>query len=241
MPHLGDKRKKESGTESQDDESDEEEPGEDSDDEYSDKRDWLESMGLDKEQFPLLNPKTITPDQINNLRTIDQQPTSTVLVKGADTHALFNFLLNCKSLIANTGPLAQVPPTLLAPVAFDGAALKGLRVNQGILKHQQAKGMTQVNNRSSDLFVSSLHFSVTSYSVKIMRIKDLINWVKMSEIPCIKKLFHLSMSNQLVNKGELIRCTCIEVIVITHDTMNYILVHPGTDVFLWSLLTMQEK
>ena len=213
MPHLGDKRKKESGTESQDDESDEEEPREDSDDDDDDgdKRDWLESMGLDREQFPLLNPKTITPDQINNLRTIDQQPTSTVLVKGADTHALFNFLLNCKSLIANTGPLAQVPPTLLAPVAFDGAALKGLRVNQGILKHQQAKGMTQVNNGSSDLFVSSLYFSVTSYSVKIMRIKDLINWGKMSEIPFIKKLFHLSMSNRLVNNGELIHCTCTEV------------------------------
>ena len=154
MPHLEGKRK-EPGTESQDDNSDDEEevePGDDSDDEYSDKREWLESMGLDKEQFPLLNPKTITPHQINNLRTIDQQPTSTVLVKGADTHALFNFLLNCKSLVANTGPLAQVPPTLLAPVAFDGATLKSLRVNQGILKHQQAKGMTQVDGPKSEFF-----------------------------------------------------------------------------------------
>ncbi|KAJ7391762.1 hypothetical protein OS493_016049 [Desmophyllum pertusum] len=120
------------------------EPGADSDDEFSDKREWLESMGLDKEQFPLLNPKTFTPHQRNDLRTIDQQPASTVLVKGADTHALFNFLLNCKSLTANTGPQAQVPPTLLAPVAFDGATLKALRVNQGILKHQQAKGMAQL-------------------------------------------------------------------------------------------------
>ena len=148
MPQLEDRGKKETGSESQDDDSDEEEerePGDGSDDEHSDKREWLESMGLDKEQFPLLNPKTVTPHQRNNLRTIDQQPTSTVLVKGADTHALFNFLLNCKSLTANTGPQAQVPPTLLAPVAFDGATLKSLRVNQGILKHQQAKGMKQVN------------------------------------------------------------------------------------------------
>ena len=148
MPHLEDKGKKEPGSESQDGDSDEEEemePGADSDDEFSDKREWLESMGLDKEQFPLLNPKTFTPHQRNDLRTIDQQPASTVLVKGADTHALFNFLLNCKSLTANTGPQAQVPPTLLAPVAFDGATLKALRVNQGILKHQQAKGMAQVN------------------------------------------------------------------------------------------------
>ena len=148
MPHLKSKRRKEPGTESQTDDTDEEvEPDEDdSDDEYSDKQEWLESMGLDREQFPLLKPKAVTQHQINNLRTIDQQPTSTVLVKGAEVHALFNFLLNCKSLVANTGPLAQVPPTLLAPVAFDGATLKSLRVNQGILKHQQAKGMAQVIN-----------------------------------------------------------------------------------------------
>ena len=150
MPHLESKGKKEPGSESQTEDLDEEEEAEagdnDSDDEYSDKREWLESMGLDKEQFPQLNPKAITPHQINNLRTIDQQPTSTVLVKGPDTHALFNFLLNCKSLVCNTGPLAHVPPTLLAPVAFDGATLKSLKVNQGILQHQQAKGMTQVKN-----------------------------------------------------------------------------------------------
>ncbi|KAL9968286.1 hypothetical protein ACROYT_G026640 [Oculina patagonica] len=147
MPHLEDRGKKEPGSESQDDDSDDEddlEPADDSDDEHGDKREWLESMGLDKEQFPLLKPKAVTPHQRNNLRTIDQQPTSTVLVKGADTHALFNFLLNCKSLTANTGPQAQVPPTLLAPVAFDGATLKSLRVNQGVLKHQQAKGMKQL-------------------------------------------------------------------------------------------------
>ena len=152
MPHLDGKGKKESGSESQDEDSDEEdEPGDDSDDECGDKHEWLESMGLDKEQFPLLNPKAVTPHQRSNLRTLDQQPASTVLVKGVDTHALFNFLLNCKSLTANTGPQAQVPPTLLAPVAFEGATLKGLKVNQGILKHQQAKGMMQVNN-TFDLF-----------------------------------------------------------------------------------------
>lgn len=102
-------------------------------------------MGLDKEQFPLLNPNAITPREITNLRTIDQQPTSTVLVKGPDTHALFNFLLNCKSLVSNTGVLAQVPPTLLAQVAFDGATLRSLRVNQGIVKHLEAKGMAQLH------------------------------------------------------------------------------------------------
>ena len=59
MPHLQDKRDKEPRTESQDDDSDEEEeeePADDSDEEYRDKPEWPESMGLDKEQFPLLNP-----------------------------------------------------------------------------------------------------------------------------------------------------------------------------------------
>ena len=147
MPHLEVKGKKESGPGSQDEDSDEEEDAElenDSDDESIDKCEWLESMGLDKEQFPLLNPKVVTPHQRNNLRSLDQQPTSTVLVRGVDTLALFNFLLNCKSLTANTGPQAQVPPTLLAPVAFEGATLKGLKVNQGTMKHQKAKAMTQV-------------------------------------------------------------------------------------------------
>ena len=165
MPQLQDREKKETGSESQDSDGEEErEPGDDSDDEHSDKREWLESMGLDKEQFPLLNPKTFTPHQRNNLRTIDQQPTSTVLVKGADTHALFNFLLNCKSLTANTGPQAQVPPTLLAPVAFDGATLKSLRVNQGILKHQQTKGMKQVNGY--DQFPISLSLAMEKYGLR---------------------------------------------------------------------------
>jgi hypothetical protein len=36
--------------------------------------------------------------------------------------------MNCKSSTATTGPLAGVPPTLLAPVAFHGASLKSLKV-----------------------------------------------------------------------------------------------------------------
>ncbi|XP_068747682.1 protein downstream neighbor of Son-like [Montipora capricornis] len=148
MPHLEEKSKTQSESDFREDScdvQDKDAPEDDSDDENSDKREWLESMGLDKEQFPLLNPNAITPHEITNLRTIDQQPTSTVLVKGPDTHALFNFLLNCKSLVSNTGVLAQVPPTLLAQVAFDGATLRSLRVNQGIVKHLEAKGMAQLH------------------------------------------------------------------------------------------------
>lgn len=47
-----------------------------------------------------------------------------------ELHALYNFLINCKSTIATAGPLAGVPPTLLAPVAFNGATLNALKVRE---------------------------------------------------------------------------------------------------------------
>lgn len=59
---------------------------------------------------------------------MDNSEQSLVLVQGVEVHALYNFLLNCKSAIALTGPLAGIPPTLLAPVAFHGASLNSLKV-----------------------------------------------------------------------------------------------------------------
>lgn len=61
--------------------------------------------------------------EVDNLRQ------SLVFVRGVETQALFNFLINCKSAIAATGALAGVPPTLLAPTAFHGAMLKPLKVS----------------------------------------------------------------------------------------------------------------
>jgi len=61
-------------------------------------------------------------------KEVDRTPESLVYVEGVETQALFNFLMNCKSSTASTGPLAGVPPTLLAPVAFHGATLKSLKV-----------------------------------------------------------------------------------------------------------------
>ncbi|MPD00495.1 Protein downstream neighbor of son [Portunus trituberculatus] len=45
-----------------------------------------------------------------------------------ETQALINFLINSKSCVALTGELAGIPPTLLAPVAFQGATLRPLKV-----------------------------------------------------------------------------------------------------------------
>lgn len=61
--------------------------------------------------------------------SVDSAAQSLVLVRGAEAQALFNFLLNCRSLASDTGALAGVPPTLLAPTAFHGGALNSLKVN----------------------------------------------------------------------------------------------------------------
>lgn len=52
------------------------------------------------------------------------------MIEGVEVHAFYNFLVNCKSTTALTGHLAGVPPTLLAPVAFQGASLNSLKVRQ---------------------------------------------------------------------------------------------------------------
>ena len=59
---------------------------------------------------------------------MDHRPESVVLVKGTNTFTLLNFLINCKSLIATSGPQAGLPPTLLSPIAFRGATMQMLKV-----------------------------------------------------------------------------------------------------------------
>ncbi|XP_072944042.1 protein downstream neighbor of son homolog [Epargyreus clarus] len=63
---------------------------------------------------------------------------SLVLARGADAQALFNFLLNCKSLAAAGGAAAGVPPTLLAPTAFHGGTLQSLKVRENVI-HSDSK------------------------------------------------------------------------------------------------------
>ena len=59
---------------------------------------------------------------------IDNHPESVVRVEASNVHALFNFLLTSKTTITTTGAHAGIPPTLVAPVAFEGSTLKSLTV-----------------------------------------------------------------------------------------------------------------
>ncbi len=64
--------------------------------------------------------------------SIDNHPESVVMVVGSHLRALVNFLLTSKVTVAATGALAGVPPTLLAPTAFEGASLKTLKVRPSL-------------------------------------------------------------------------------------------------------------
>ena len=59
---------------------------------------------------------------------IDNHPESVVRVEASNVHALFNFLLTSKTTITTTGAHAGIPPTLVAPVAYEGSTLKSLTV-----------------------------------------------------------------------------------------------------------------
>ncbi|KAL3224305.1 hypothetical protein MRX96_049548 [Rhipicephalus microplus] len=68
---------------------------------------WLESLGLSQADFPSLN--TSRSKMLDETRD-DRRPRSLVFVERGETLALFNFLLNSRTCVCPTGPLAGVPP-----------------------------------------------------------------------------------------------------------------------------------
>lgn len=113
---------------------------------------WLESLGLSQADFPSLNP---TKNKMMDESREDRRPRSLVFVERGETQALFNFLLNSRACVCPTGPLAGVPPTLLAPVAFHGASLRSLKVRQGWVKQGECR--LHVVELSGPVLPSALH------------------------------------------------------------------------------------
>lgn len=89
---------------------------------------WLHSVGIASEEFAskMATNKVNTDPSFAN----DNLPKSLIYVEDCSVQALFNFLLNSKTCTSATGILAGVPPTLLSPVAFLGASLQSLKVQQ---------------------------------------------------------------------------------------------------------------
>ncbi|KAG8450209.1 hypothetical protein GDO86_002739 [Hymenochirus boettgeri] len=100
---------------------------------------WLEEMGVED--------KIKKPDSISiklrkekNEVKLDHKPESVVLVKGTNTFTLLNFLINCKSVVAASGPQAGLPPTLLSPISFRGATMQTLKARSVNVKAQVRSG-----------------------------------------------------------------------------------------------------
>ena len=139
MPHFG-KVSSSNDLENEDDSNDiETETITDETDE-----DFLSSIGLHQKNFSSIKQQKFA-DEISKLNAVDNRPQSTVLARGSHVNALFNFLLNSNVIVAQSGAYQGVPPTLLAPVAFEGASLQTLKCMQGAMKIQENGGMKQVN------------------------------------------------------------------------------------------------
>nr|KAF6477413.1 DNA replication fork stabilization factor DONSON [Molossus molossus] len=110
-----------------------------SDDDEEESFSWLEEMGV---QDKIKKPDTLSIKLRKEKHEVqmDHRPESVVLVKGTNTFTLLNFLINCKSIIATSGPQAGLPPTLLSPIAFRGATMQMLKARSVNVKTQAVSG-----------------------------------------------------------------------------------------------------
>ncbi|CAH2086770.1 unnamed protein product [Euphydryas editha] len=99
---------------------------------------FLSQMGLETEEIKKINNAQARATASAE-SSVDSAAASLVLVRDADAHALFNFLLNCKTAVSAAGPLAGVPPTLLAPTAFHGGTLHSLKVRENVIYSENKK------------------------------------------------------------------------------------------------------
>lgn len=113
----------------------EDERGDDEDGDTKDDDDFFSSLGLSQEDFP-----TVVADKLRKNSAFDTEcgPSSCVVVMAEDSQALFTHLLNT-DLSISVGSQAGIPPTLLAPVAFHGAALRSLKVRQTWFRNQEGQ------------------------------------------------------------------------------------------------------
>ena len=133
--------------------------------------DFLSSIGLNKKQFSSIEKQRFA-NELSQLNLVDNRAQSTVLIKSSHVNALFNFLINSDIIVAQSGAFQGVPPTLLAPVAFDGASLQTLQCIQGPVKVAHKGGMKQVRKDyhvySNNMHACRMHTSDFLLQIDIM-------------------------------------------------------------------------
>lgn len=112
-------------------------------DEDEEADEWLDQIGLNttvnfKSSVLQRNSKNMNKDSLFNF---DNRPKSTLLFSsGGEVQALFNYLVNSKTCMLNSGPLTGVPPTLLSPLPFVGANLQKIKIEQNVIKSLSPTG-----------------------------------------------------------------------------------------------------
>jgi len=92
---------------------------------------FLESLGIEADSLPGLanpTPKNRLAAGHGSGKNIDGRAESLLLIEGVECQSLLNYLLNAKLTLGQG--VAALPPTLLAPVAFQGAVLRSLKLRQ---------------------------------------------------------------------------------------------------------------
>lgn len=121
--------------------------------------DFFDSIGLNKkEHFPHMEQHQRKAMR-SKLNRLDKRPESVIKMKNCN--GLFNFLLNATFLCTPAGPLTGLPPTLLAPCAFEGATLNKNKVNTQPVK--QMKKSTSNTVSCFDNCFDSLTLSLNDF------------------------------------------------------------------------------
>ncbi|KAM3585679.1 uncharacterized protein V6R79_024380 [Siganus canaliculatus] len=132
--------------------------GDNDDEDFS----WLKEMGV---QDKIKKPDSISIQlrKEGHTMSLDHKPESVVCVEGPHTFTLINFLINCKGIVASAGSQAGLPPTLLAPVAFRGAALHTLKARSVNVKSQVGSTYQNISSLeiTGPILPSTLHTVTT--------------------------------------------------------------------------------
>ncbi|XP_023016168.1 humpty dumpty [Leptinotarsa decemlineata] len=159
---------------------------------------WLKSMGINDDDIKQIN---YTQEKIIHKAEceVDNSEQSLIMVEGVEVHALYNFLINCKSAIATTGPLAGIPPTLLAPVAFHGASLNSLKVRENKVHLDEADYYSI--ELSGPILPSTIH-NLFAINCPDSSLTATFSNIKSTE--CFSKLQNSVRKSDIVNKGSMV-------------------------------------
>ncbi len=189
------------------------EDDEENDDDQEDNEEideFLEKIGLNSAvNFKSSNLQRNNKEaQKDSLLYFDSRPRSTLLFsQGGDVQALFNFLLNSKACILSSGPLTGVPPTLLSPLPFVGAALQKIKVEQNVVKSLTKTG--------EPLTQYALDFIGPIMPFHVHRLCNLFRTTQQNEFEMVANTYEQSAALNCVKKAT-------EVIVDKEEMSKYL-------------------